>query len=302
MYMTDDSEFYKNLLENLYDGIYFVDDKRVITFWNKASERITGFSREQVLGHSCKDHVLNHCTEAGVELCLDGCPLTATLADGCAREADVFLHHADGHRVPVRVRASPIHDANGKITGAVETFSDNTEVFSARRRILRLEETSTTDPLTKVGNRLAADLHLKTALIEFGVTHNPFGLLFIDIDNFKTINDTYGHEMGDRVLHVVANTLRINLRQTDWIGRWGGEEFIILVDIQNEALLEKIAVKARNLIDRSQIQTGDTAVGVTASIGATLARGADTPESLVARADQLMYRSKQSGRNRVTLG
>jgi diguanylate cyclase (GGDEF)-like protein/PAS domain S-box-containing protein len=300
--MSLDASFYEKLIDNLYDGIYFVDTNRVITYWNKASERITGFTRQQVLGSSCQDNILNHCTEAGLELCKDGCPLTATLEDGHPREADVYLHHADGHRVPVRVRSSPIQDDKGCIIGAVETFSDNAEVSSARHKIRRLEESVTTDPLTRVGSRLAVELRLKSLLIEYQTTRNPFGVLFLDLDHFKNINDNHGHEMGDRVLHVIANTLRINLRQTDSIGRWGGEEFLVLVDINNLGILGNIAEKLRGLVERSQIQMGQSYMGVTASIGATLVQTDDTPETLVARADQLMYSSKTSGRNCITLG
>ena len=96
--------FYEKLIDGLHDGVYYVDTNRTIIYWNKSCERITGYSRAEVVGRSCKDNLLNHCTESGGELCLQGCPLTATIGDGAPREADVFLHHADGHRVPVRVR------------------------------------------------------------------------------------------------------------------------------------------------------------------------------------------------------
>jgi diguanylate cyclase (GGDEF)-like protein/PAS domain S-box-containing protein len=299
--MTPKEEFYKALLDNLYDGIYFVDTNRVITYWNKASERITGFTREQVIGKSCQDNILNHCTEAGVELCKNGCPLTSTITDGNPQEADVYLHHANGHRVPVRVRASAIVDENGRIVGAVETFSNNADLFKARHKIRNLEQAVTIDPLTKIGNRRYGEVRLKSALMEYQETRNPFGLLFIDIDNFKHINDAYGHEMGDRVLHVIANTLRLNLRQTDTICRWGGEEFLILVDASLPTTLREIAEKLRNLVERSRLQLKDAEVGVTASIGVTFIHETDTVETIVARADQLMYRSKTNGKNRITL-
>jgi diguanylate cyclase (GGDEF)-like protein/PAS domain S-box-containing protein len=299
--MTPPEEFYKALLDNLYDGVYFVDTNRVITYWNKASERITGFTREQVIGRSCQDNVLNHCTEAGVELCKNGCPLTSTIANGKPQEADVYLHHADGHRVPVRVRASAIADEHGDIVGAVETFSNNTDLFKARHKIRNLEQTITIDPLTKIGNRRHGEIRLKSALMEYQETKNPFGLLFVDIDNFKQINDTYGHEMGDRVLYVVANTLRLNLRQTDAITRWGGEEFMILVDTSLPTALREIAEKLRNLIERSHLQLAEAEIGVTVSIGATLVYETDTAETIVARADRLMYQSKTAGKNRVTM-
>lgn len=299
--MAPQEDFYKTLLDNLYDGVYFVDTERVITYWNKACERITGFSEKEVIGRSCQDNILNHCTEAGVELCKNGCPLTYTIQTGNLQEADVYLHHSDGHRVPVRVRTSPIQDKNGQIVGAVETFSNNADLFKARYKIRNLEQTATLDPLTKIGNRRFGDIRLKSALMEFQETKNPFGLLFIDIDDFKKINDTYGHDTGDRVLHIIANTIRLNLSQSDTIIRWGGEEFIILTDGSVTTVLKEIAEKLRNLVERSHLQLANEEIGVTISIGATLVQTDDTPETIVTRADQLMYKSKKAGKNQVTL-
>jgi diguanylate cyclase (GGDEF)-like protein/PAS domain S-box-containing protein len=299
---SNQEEFYKTLIDNLYDGVYFVDQNRVINYWNKACERITGFSREQVMGRSCQDNLLNHCNEAGVELCKTACPLTATLKTGKPQEAEVYLRHSDGHRLPVRVRVSPIRDEAGQIIGAVETFSNNSALFSARDRIRRLEETVTLDPLTKIGNRRHGEMRLRTMLLEYQQTRIPFGLLFIDIDNFKRVNDTYGHETGDRVLLMVANTLRSNLRQTDTSVRWGGEEFIILIEAHTAGIVLSIAEKLRNLIANSQFLQDENSIRVTASFGATLVRPSDSPESLIGRADQLMYQSKANGKNLVTSG
>ena len=146
-------QFYKDLLENLYDGVYFVDTERRITYWNKGAERISGYSRERVLGSFCHDNLLQHVTENGVQLCHNGCPLLATIKDGNPREAEIYLRHIDGYRVPVWVRTSPIYDDNGKITGAVEVFSNNQSLTRMKRRVNKLEKTVVYDPLTQIGNR-----------------------------------------------------------------------------------------------------------------------------------------------------
>ncbi len=112
-------EFYRDVFDRLSDGVYFVTPTRQITFWNAAAERITGYQRQEVLGSSCSDGILNHVDETGTNLCLAGCPLAATMEDGKGREASVFLHHKSGHRVPVLVRSAPIRDADSNIVGAV---------------------------------------------------------------------------------------------------------------------------------------------------------------------------------------
>lgn len=301
--MSDESNFYKEIIDNLYDGIYFVDRDRVITYWNKGAERITGYTAAQTIGRACRDNLLSHVTANGVQLCQHGCPLAAVMEDGNPREVEVFLHHADGHRLPVVVRATALRDNAGDIIGAVESFSNNSSVMSVRRRLSEMSEIARTDVLTRIGNRTHIEGRLRAVIAEFENTQNVAGVLFMDIDHFKKFNDTYGHEVGDKVLCMVANTTRHALRATDAIGRWGGEEFVaILHDIFDEEMLFKTAEKVRSLIEASSLDTGDQSLRVAISIGATRLYSNDTTESVIRRADGLMYRSKQAGGNRVTVG
>ena len=300
--MLDDANFYKELVENLYDGVYFVDIDRRITYWNKGAESISGYSAQQVIGKRCRDKILNHITANGVELCTDHCPLAATMHDGKRREAEVFLHHADGHRVPVLVRASPIYGDKGEVIGAVETFSDNTSQLLARRKNEQLQKTVFIDTLTGIGNRRHIEMRLQSELMMYRESSDPFGLLFVDIDHFKLVNDTYGHKMGDKVIRMVANTLRHNLRAIDAIGRWGGEEFLILLNNINRDDLETVANKLHFLITQSRLDNHQISLSVTVSLGATLVTKEDTTETIIDRVDKLMYKSKNAGRNCLTIG
>lgn len=301
--MPEENDFYKDIIDNLYDGIYFVDRDRVVTYWNKGAERITGYSAEQTVGRACRDNLLNHVTANGVQLCLHNCPLAAVMEDGNEREAEVFLHHADGHRVPIMVRASPMRDKDGNIIGAVETFSNNASVMDARRKLRELRRVALTDPLSGIGNRQYLVGRLSAMIAEYQQTSNPAGLLFMDVDHFKQVNDTYGHNTGDKVLRMIAKTIRYALRGTDTVGRWGGEEFIaILYDVQEPDTLKVVAEKVRSLVECSHLDASGQELSVTLSVGGTLLTSDDTPESLVHRADELMYLSKKTGRNCVTIG
>jgi diguanylate cyclase (GGDEF)-like protein len=125
----------------------------------------------------------------------------------------------------------------------------------------------------------------------------------MDVDQFKKFNDTHGHNLGDEILRMIAHTIRYALRATDSFGRWGGEEFIaILQDVGDENSLYAAAEKIRTLVQHSRLDVGGKGLTVTLSIGATLMLSEDTPGSFINRADQLMYLSKQSGRNRTTIG
>jgi diguanylate cyclase (GGDEF)-like protein/PAS domain S-box-containing protein len=298
--MDQDSQ-YKEILDNVFDGVYMVDCERRITFWNKGAERITGFKAAGVVGKKCADNILNHINEQGVCLCLDGCPLEATIIDGQARQAEVFLHHIQGHRVPIVLHAEAIKDETGKILGAVETFTDNTALFTIEKRASRLQGLVDQDALTKVGSRLYINNNLETSLMEVHALHSKIGILFLDIDHFKRINDEFGHENGDKVLQMTANSIRKSLRAGDTIGRWGGEEFIAIINDADEKILIAVAEKLRIMILNSLLMINDQLVQVTVSVGGTLIKNGDTPETAVQRADELMYQSKRNGRNRVTI-
>jgi diguanylate cyclase (GGDEF)-like protein/PAS domain S-box-containing protein len=302
--MPEEENFYKDIVDNLYDGVYFVNRERVITYWNKGAERITGYAAAQVIGSSCRDNLLNHVTAAGLHLCRDRCPLAACMEDGKTREADVFLHHADGHRVPVLVRVAPLRDAQGNIIGAVETFSSDMGANAIRQELRELRRRVHTDKLTGIGNRRYLERRLRAVIAER--RHDAdmsAGLLFMDIDHFKRLNDTYGHDVGDSALRMVAATLRHNLRSSDVVGRWGGEEFLaLLYDVPSREALQSIAEKMRALVECSRLDLAAVSVSVTISVGATLFLPTDTTASAVRRADVLMYQSKQAGRNQVSVG
>jgi diguanylate cyclase (GGDEF)-like protein/PAS domain S-box-containing protein len=291
--------FYKELLDSMAEGVYFVDRERRIQYWNGGAEAITGYGSRGVVGSCCWDKKLCHVDDAGRALCNDGCPLAATIADGVARRADVALLHRGGHRVPVRVDVAAIRDEAGDIVGAVETFRDETERVEALHHIEELRRLAYLDGLTGVGNRRYAEAELATRIAELRRHGFPFGLLFVDVDRFKAVNDEHGHEAGDAVLRLVAMTLRHGARSNDFVGRWGGEELVVIAAHAPAGTLHTIGERLRVLVERSFAPTPAGPLSVTVSIGAALARPDDTAETLVARADGLMYEAKTSGRNRV---
>jgi diguanylate cyclase (GGDEF)-like protein/PAS domain S-box-containing protein len=291
----------EQLLDSLFDGVYFVDLDRRITYWNAAAERITGYLKENVIGRGCADNLLRHIDAAGCELCVNGCPLAATMHDGRMREAGVFLHHALGHRVPVSVRSSPVRDESGSIIGAVEIFCDNSSSLQILQEFERLKQTAYLDVLTAVGNRRYGEMTLSTRLFEMQEHDVPFGVLFMDIDHFKRFNDSYGHKTGDDVLVMVAKSIALSLRKMDVVARWGGEEFIVILPGANAIITKSVSERIRVLIEKSFLVIESKKVHVTVSIGATMSHPDDSAETIVIRADKLMYLSKDGGRNRVTV-
>lgn len=139
--------------------------------------------------------------------------------------------------------------------------------------------------------------------MEFELLDLPFGILFLDIDHFRDFNNNYGHALGDKVLKTISETLLSSIRKTDFIGRWGGEEFIGIFPMVPEKELGIIAEKIRFLIENSILREEDgKEFYITVSVGGTLAKKGDSLESLINRADKQMYLSKNNGRNQVTIG
>jgi len=296
-----EKDFYRNILSSIDEGIYFVDNERTITFWNKGAEKITGFKAEEVLGSHCYDNILNHIDDQGNHLCFNGCPLHQTIADGHARNVHVFFHHKEGHRVPVSVRSVQITEGD-KVLGAVELFTDNTEYLTISKNLEKLTTIALHDQLTQLPNRRYLETFLLSKLSEFNHLGLNFGTIFIDIDNFKLVNDNYGHQIGDNVLKMVAKTLQAALRVSDLLARNGGEEFVAIVPIDNINHLELISEKLRMLIENSVLRDKVGEIHVTISLGATMVIEGDSAESILDRADRLMYTSKVNGRNQVTVG
>jgi diguanylate cyclase (GGDEF)-like protein/PAS domain S-box-containing protein len=299
--MDHEDGFYKALLDNLHDGVYFTDRDRKITYWNKGAERLTGYSADEIVGSRCADNILAHVDEEGCNLCEGSCPLAATMSDGGARQAEVFLHHKEGHRLPVLVRVSPIRNSDGEIIGGVEVFSDNSASVAARKKLAELHEMALLDDLTGIPNRRLLEITLRRRFDEMSrYPHWSFGVVFIDVDDFKETNDLYGHDTGDAVLRMIAGTLSGALRSVDVVGRWGGDEFLAVALNLAPEELEKIADRVRALVEKSYLSLEERLISCTVSVGVTLACRGDTVDTLMKRVDELMYLSKLSGRNSVS--
>jgi diguanylate cyclase (GGDEF)-like protein/PAS domain S-box-containing protein len=281
--------------------VYFVDRERRILYWNEGAARLTGYKAEEVLGKRCEDNILCHIDQAGKDLCQDGCPHSASIADGESHEAQVFLRHKQGRRVPVSVQVQPMRGADGSIIGAIEIFRENSSEMETERKMDAMMRLAFLDHLTLLPNRRFLEMSLQTALGEFEVHEDPLGVLVIDLDKFKKINDSFGHAGGDRALQEAAKTLLGSLRPTDIVGRWGGDEFLAITRNVNQEILGELAQRCVALIGATAVLNGDgRRIPMTSSVGAALSRPGETAEEFVHRADKLMYQSKTGGRGRAT--
>jgi diguanylate cyclase (GGDEF)-like protein/PAS domain S-box-containing protein len=292
-------QLFMQLLDQINDAVYMLDRDMRVVFWNRAAANITGCQAQDILGARCDD-VLTHCQPDGKVLCQCGCPMRKAMEEGARTETVVYLQHRDGTRLPVSVRIWPAHDKNGQLIGAVQIFSDDVSRAMVVRRLDQLEQIADNDKLTGIRNRRFMEEQISLRLYEAQRSGARTGCIFIDIDHFKAINDQFGHDLGDTALRIVARTLSACSKATDVVGRWGGEEFVIILSDTSPREVASLANLQCAMIQRCRLEHEGRIVPLSASVGATLALPTDTPRSLVQRADHLMYQSKQLGRNRAT--
>lgn len=300
--MKDDPVLRKFVSE-LEDGVYIVDHNRSIIFWNESADRLTGYKASEVTGKCCANNLLRHVTDDGHELCIDGCPLADTIIDGEIRSAEVYMHHKNGHRIPVAVHTAPLQNEKGDICGAIEIFTDHSDRSAVRAELEYLRNEVLSDPLTSLGNRRYLELIATPRLVSLKDGGRGFGLFMIDIDHFKHVNDTYGHLVGDRVLVMVSKTITSAVRPLDAAVRWGGEEFVVICPNVPLETLAGLAERLRHLVNKSWIELENgTTLSVSICVGAARAAPGDTLKTVMARADERLYECKRTGRNRTLAG
>ena len=292
-------ELYLNIINNLQDGVYFVDSDRRIQFWNAAAEAITGYSADEIVGRACPETMLNHIDDEGRPLCIVGCPLYATIVDGAQRRDKVFVRHKKGHRIPIFVNIFPMYQ-DGKIIGAVEVFTQNSPKVYEDDLVEHLSGIAMHDKLTGLPNRRYLESFLEYNISEYKRFGKKCAVLFADIDNFGSFNNNYGHDVGDEVLKNISAGLSRSMRNSDLVGRWGGEEFVGVYSVAKDYEASIVGEKFRRLVSNTEVMYEGRPLNVSVSVGVTLVRENDNPQDIVERADRLMYHSKKNGKNRVT--
>lgn len=185
---------------------------------------------------------------------------------------------------------SELNDANQKIDKMNQEFH-------------RIRHESLTDPLTGLKNRRAFDRDIAKTLAAAKVAQEPLSLLLVDIDHFKSVNDTHGHMLGDGVIKRIAQWLTETVRGNDVVARFGGEEFVLILPKTDLQGATSVAENVRNNISKHTLRHGKKLIGkITVSIGAAQAQHDETADDLIDRADQALYQAKRNGRNQVVAG
>ena len=193
---------------------------------------------------------------------------------------------------------TPLHERDRIQIGAtIYCFSIRDEDEMAYE--LSLVNRATKDALTGLANRRHFDMQLLHFVQRFSTDQIPFALLIVDADHFKNVNDMYGHDVGDKVLAHVAGIIKSTSRAREVCGRWGGEEFVVLLPNTDAEGALVAAERLRQAVESNPVHSALQTIPITVSIGGAIAHQGDTVDTMFRRADQQLYRAKQGGRNRA---
>lgn len=279
------------------DAIIIIDTAHSIVSFNEGAERMFGYEQKDVVGERL-DILLPERFQLQHDVMIDefGQGAAATRAMG-KRSRQIYGRRKDGNEFVASAQIMRLGDKDARYYAAI--MRDISESKKTEEELLRL---AATDPLTGALNRREFTLLSEREALRSNRYHHPLSLLMLDLDHFKRLNDTYGHSAGDKVLQRFT-TLCVNaLRNVDFFGRWGGEEFVALLpetDIDGAAV---IGERLRKLIADSVLNYHDQKITFTVSVG--IAQYKDSESSIdgpLSRADSAVYDAKKAGRNRISV-
>jgi diguanylate cyclase (GGDEF)-like protein/PAS domain S-box-containing protein len=285
-------------LNSIGDAVISTDFRGRVSYINGVAEKITGWLQAEASGRRVDEICVLSDAVTGAQI---PCPTTRAIIDDCTVriESACSLIRRDGAEIAVEASASPIHDKQGGVIGAVLVAHD---VTAARDLTDRLARLALYDVLTDLPNRVLFADRLEQALVRASRSGTDVTVLFIDLDGFKPVNDSFGHDAGDLLLKAVAHRLLTCVRGTDTVSRHGGDEFIILLaDVANADGAATCANKIKAVLT-APFPMGSHEVHVTASIGiASFPEHATDAATLLRCADAAMYQAKAAGRNTYQL-
>jgi len=288
--LVEREEVLRSIATAAQDSVIMIDSSGCVTHWNPAAEKMFGYTSGEIIGREILSLVVPDKYHASIKEVFPGFTKTGRGAlVGEITEVDALKR--DGSLFPIEISISSVN-----LNGSWHAIAIVRDITIRKLADDNLKKMASTDPLTGVFNRRRFNEVLIAEMARAKRYGTYFILIILDIDHFKHINDSFGHQAGDKVLTSLAALISSNIRNTDIFARWGGEEFTILATHCEDASELNLAEKIRKLIESF---TFDEVGKVTCSFGVTTFRNGDDQESIVKRADTNLYQAKETGRNRV---
>lgn len=291
---------YQNLLDNLYEGVYYVDTDKRIKYWSRGAERITGYKSSETIGKLCSDDILTHKSLEGQDLCETNCLLSRTMSTGQVYKTEAYLKHKDGHLVHVSIRIAPMYSPKGNIVGVTQIFTDNKEHFQISKEDVKKYEDLFFDSVTKLPNKNYTDMILNSRFGEFKRYNWPFGVFFFQIDNYDKMKSIYGEKVREDILKKVTKIISDNFRPFDTLGKWSEKEFVVIIVNVDEERMVMLGERLVKLVEKTSLPVGKGNINLTISLGGTIVTLIDSVEILINRLKELTERSILKGGNCIT--
>jgi diguanylate cyclase (GGDEF)-like protein len=287
-------------LESMNDGFFLLNQDLQFVVWNAGCERVLMRSAREMLGKTWSPTLLGYAGELGQSLPDGELPLQLALAHSRMQMGGVRMRRPNGSWAELEVQAIPLLDGQGKLQGVAELLKDQNSSPPLPADYRELKLAASRDALTSVANRGELENQLNLLLDHWNDSEDsePFSVIFLDIDFFKNINDTFGHTVGDQVLVDVARLLQRESSSGELVARYGGEEFVLLCPAAKLQQAFRRAERIRTAMSTTKVG-GLGNYRVTASLGVTQVERKDSAESVLKRADRALYNAKQTGRNKT---
>jgi len=292
--------FLESLIASMRDGVVSIDDQFKIRMWNQGAGRLTGKAGRVILNQTWNPGLIGLCDESGIPISNEHCPVRHAIGKSVQSIRRLWINKPAGGTVSIDLHIVPIIDSFGNTVGANLLLRDISSETSLERRVQKLYERATTDQLTQICNRAQFDRANKNFIDMHLLRDTACSLIICDIDQFKQVNDTFGHLTGDDVLRLFAKLLSENCRRTDLVARYGGEEFVILCGDCNLSVAASRAESIRHQLEQLQLPMLH-GKQLTASFGVAEHHSNEPAGAMLHRADRALLSAKKSGRNRVVL-
>ncbi len=291
--------FQEAVLKHTRDGIVVCDAEGYLSMFNPASVKIHGSDYQNVPQHKWTDYFSLFKPDGQTPLSIEEIPLSRALAGEKIRNEEIVIFSSNGKRQTLRVNGQAMYDNNGNKIGAVVTLHDITDITKARQQLLHM---AYHDTLTRLPNRRLFHDLLKQMILRARRNRDLIGILFLDLDNFKRINDSYGHEKGDLFLIELSASLQNTLRDSDILCRWGGDEFVVALpqiadSLDAELVADKLCSSVRTDMGN---RYGKSVISISIGIALYPDHG-EEPDQLIRLADMAMYAAKRQGKDRYCM-
>lgn len=287
------------LLDEMPIGCYIIRPDHTILYWNQEAESLLGFTSGEMRGRKCIDMPLGCSFTSGSKIQGQFCPAVVAYRTGRPSSLQMFMRRKDGSDLLVRNVLMPLKDRDGKVAQLLSFFFPLADRDCDSTMIRDLYEMATRDALTCLPGRKYMEACLQEEMEKFKRTGNPYAVLFADADYLHEINNTYGHETGDKMLKEIGLMLRRYGRKADRFCRWGGDEFVGLLQLKKPEDIVGAALRLKTEAEKCEIEVQGREISCQTAIGITVVRDDDTIQSLVDRADQYMYAAKKIVGNQI---